>query len=124
MWNEPTKKHMENIPELYKTEGIPAKDKIIHMHFFFATGCDWYVAEYDPTDKVFYGFVILNDWLDCAEWGTFSLDELREMKVNGMEVDRDLHWSPVRAGDVKRICEAHAVQGRTWQRDPKKEYAA
>ncbi|MCR9096386.1 MAG: DUF2958 domain-containing protein [bacterium] len=39
-----------------------------------------------------------------AEWGYFSLPELRSLRTrSGIEVDRDLHWTPTRAGAIQRI---------------------
>ena len=57
MWNKPTKKQLSRIPKLYETDNIPLKDKIIHLHFFIG-GCDWFIAEYDADDDLFFGFSI------------------------------------------------------------------
>jgi hypothetical protein len=58
MWNQPNSNKLAQIPNLYETEKIPLKNKIIHHHFFIG-GCDWYIAEFDGED-IFWGFVILN----------------------------------------------------------------
>lgn len=103
MWNEPSARELAKLPRLYDTEMVSLEDKLIHMHFFLG-GCDWYVAEYDPTDRIIFGYAILNDDLENAEWGYVSIDELRELRTpSGIEVDRDLHWKVRRAGDVDRI---------------------
>ena len=75
------------------------------MHFFLG-GCDWYVAEFDKSTRDLYGFAILNDDLKNAEWGYTNLDELCEITMSGIEVDRDLHWAPRKASEVDRIREA------------------
>ena len=63
----------------------------------------WYAAEFDGQD-LFFGYVILNGDRDMAEWGYFSLNELKQLKDRlGMEVDRDLHWQPRRASEVKEV---------------------
>ena len=113
MWNEPTRKALLALPRLYETDKIPVKDKLIHMHFFIG-GCDWYVAEFDGED-LFFGFVNLNDPLN-AEWGFFSLTELKSIMVQTplrdaltgevlgagvVEIDRDLHW------EVRPFSEVH-----------------
>jgi hypothetical protein len=67
MWNEPTKERLATIPRLYETENIPIKDKPIYLHFFIG-GCDWYIAEFDG-DDIFFGFAILNNDYEMAEWG-------------------------------------------------------
>ena len=104
MWNPPTEQDLKDIPKLYETEDIPLEEKIIHLHFFIA-GCDWYVAEYDGED-LFFGFAIINNDLGCAEWGYVSFEELRDLAVGFVQVDRDLYWKVRPAKEVSRICEA------------------
>jgi len=101
MWNVPTKRQLNSIPGLYQTEHVSAKEKIIHMHFFIG-GCDWYAVEFDGED-VFFGYAVLNGDMDNAEWGYFSLAELQSIAVHGMEIDRDLYWQPVPAGEVEAL---------------------
>ena len=91
MWNEPTDQDLKKMPRLYATENTPAEDTMIYEHFFLG-GCDWYVAEYDPDERVFFGYAILNDDLDNAQWGSISVDRLRQVRTRqGIEVDRDPH---------------------------------
>lgn len=109
MWNEPSLDELARLPELYSTEGTPARDKIIHEHFFLG-GSDWYVAEYGSADRLFFGYAILNSDFDNAEWGYIGFDELRGVRTRlGIEVDRDLHWKPCRAVSVKNIRESGGV---------------
>lgn len=101
MWNKPTIKQLEALPKLYSTENVKLDDKVIRMHFFLG-GSDWFIAEYDPVDRIFFGYAVINgDW-EMSEWGTISLDELESIKVRGIEVDRDLHWSPKKFRDIKK----------------------
>ena len=101
MWNEPTKEQLTKLPALYETENVPLAEKIIGMHFFI-NGSDWYVAEYG--DGLFFGYVILNGDLEMAEWGYFSLEELKQLKSQmGIEVDCDLHWQPKKAGQIPGV---------------------
>jgi len=102
MWNRPDPEELAKIPAFYSTEKVPLKEKIIHMHFFLG-GCDWYAAEYDPESRIFFGFAILNDDLEMAEWGYFSFEELCDLRVKFLEVDRDLHWQPQKAVEIERI---------------------
>ena len=102
MWNRPGPEELAKIPVFYSTEKVPLKEKIIYMHFFLG-GCDWYAAEYDPESQIFFGFAILNDDLEMAEWGYFSLQELCDVKVEFLEVDRDLHFEPQKAMGIERI---------------------
>lgn len=102
MWNEPSPTELAQMPRMYATENVPAKDKPIFMHFFLG-GCDWYVAEYDGEDT-FFGFAILNHDHGNSEWGYVSFTELKELKVGGwLEVDRDLYWQVRPAGQVPGI---------------------
>ena len=103
MWNEPTQERLDRIPRLYKTEHLPIKDKLIHLHFFIG-GCDWYVAEYDG-DDIFFGYAILNNDTECAEWGFVSFSEMKELNVSGIEIDCELeeHWSPTPVSKIPRI---------------------
>lgn len=98
MWNEPTEKQLAKLPKLYETENVPTKDKKVLMHFFIGS-CDWYVTEYSPEDRLFFGWACLGD-LQNAEWGYISLDELKELKVKFMEVDRDLHFVPCKISEI------------------------
>lgn len=105
MWNGPGPEELAKIPAFYSTEKVSLKDKMIHMHFFIG-GCDWYAAEYDPEDQIFFGFAILNNDLEMAEWGNFSFKELCDLRVKFVEVDRDLHWQTRKASEVDRIKQA------------------
>ncbi len=109
MWNEPSREQLARLPRLYSTESVPLPEKLIHMHFFLGS-CDWYAAEYCPSDRLFFGYAILNDDFDNAEWGCFAYDEMRAIRTDsGIEIDRDLHWTRRRAVDVDRI-----VRGNNW----------
>jgi len=115
MWNIPSEEELSKIPKLYVTEDVSAKEKIIHMHFFLG-GSDWYIAEFDGEDS-FFGFVCLNGWKDCAEWGYISFKELKELQVKQpilvdgvrkvvyLEVECDEYWDARKAKDVELIRE-------------------
>lgn len=101
MWNKPSDKQLMALPKMGSTESVKADNKIIRMHFFMG-GSDWYIAEYDPDERMFFGFAVLNgDW-EMAEWGYISLDELLSIKQGFVEVDRDLHWTPKKFSEIKK----------------------
>lgn len=105
MWNQPTAERLANIPDLYETESIPLKDKLIHCHFFLGNS-DWYVAEFNGSDT-FFGFVILNGNCTHAEWGYFTLRKLDQIYVRGYgEVEFDEWWQVRSASQVKKIAAA------------------
>jgi hypothetical protein len=113
MWNEPTKERLAKIPKLYETEDVPLQDKEIHLHFFIG-GCDWYICEWDGKDT-FFGFAILNNDYQMAEWGYISFSELKSIKMDGwLEVDCELEesWKVRKAAQVDKI---RIAQG--WQID-------
>ena len=108
MWNIPNKERLAKLPKLYQTENIPLKEKVIHLHFFIG-GCDWYIAEFDGED-LFWGFAILNNDLQNAEWGYVSFTELKSIKVQGwLEIDCELEecWQIRRAVEIEKIRIAH-----------------
>ena len=79
------------------------KDPVIIAKFFNPQGSGtWYATEYDPEEKMFFGYVsIFGDWND--EWGYFSLAEL-ESYVGpwGLGIERDLYWTEAKASSVIR----------------------
>ncbi|MCA9734271.1 MAG: DUF2958 domain-containing protein [Deferribacteres bacterium] len=99
MWNIPTQEELVLIPRLYETEHIPVEEKIIHLHFFIGQ-CDWYIAEFDGGD-LFFGYANLGDD-EMAEWGYISFQELKDICIRGIEVDRDLYWKPKKFSFAQR----------------------
>ena len=114
MWNEPSKKRLDQIPKLYETERVPIQDKLIYLHFFIGD-CDWYIAEYDGGD-LFFGFAILNNDIEMAEWGYISFSELKDIKIGGSyEIDCELEevWG------IRPICEIEKIREKyLWQTNP------
>ena len=77
------------------------KDPVIVAKFFNPQGAGtWYATEYDPKDKMFFGYVsIFGDWND--EWGYFSLAELESYVGQlGLGIERDLYWKETKASTV------------------------
>jgi len=108
MWNEPTKERLSKLPRLYETEKIPLKEKLIYRHFFIS-GCDWFIAEFDG-DDLFWGFAILNQELQNAEWGYVSFSELKSIKIDGwLKVDCESEdaWRVKRASEIDKVRIAH-----------------
>jgi hypothetical protein len=121
MWNEPSTERLLKIPRLYETENIRAQDKQIHLHFFIG-GCDWYVAEYDRED-IFWGFAILNQDYEMAEWGYVSFSELKSIGVNGIEIDCEVEgaWRVRRAAEIDKIRIANGWRRETEPAQEEKE---
>jgi len=79
------------------------EDPVIIAKFFNPAGRGtWYATEYDPTRKIFFGYVsIFGDYND--EWGSFSLAELESYTSPfGTGIERDLYWTERKASSVIR----------------------
>ena len=102
---------LSRLPRIYETDEVSGLDKLIQMHFFIG-GSDWYAAEYCPRERNFFGYAILNNDLECSEWGYFNLDEMRAIRVPpGIEIDRDLYWDVRPAAQVDKIKRAYERKG-------------
>ncbi len=90
-----TKEVLKKLPALYATENVAFDDKIAVVKFFNPCGAGtWYAVEYDPVEKLFFGFVSIHG-PGCDEWGYFSLEELESIKLPfGLGIERDVHFKP------------------------------
>ena len=73
-----------------------------HLRTFPGGTLTWYATEYDPTQRIFFGYVsIFGDHND--EWGSFALDELEAYRGPfGIGIERDLYFGEKRASEVIR----------------------
>lgn len=79
------------------------KDPLVIAKFFNPAGAGtWYATEYDPKDRLFFGYVsIFGDWND--EWGYFSLDELEAFSGKfGLGIERDRYFNEKSFSQIKR----------------------
>ncbi len=77
-------------------------DPIVIAKFFNPAGAGtWLATEYNPEEKIFFGFVsIFGD--NCDEWGNFSLDELESFRGRfGLGIERDLYFIPA---PISKVC--------------------
>lgn len=81
------------IPLLYDTEDTPLDNKMVYAKFFTPDASwSWYVTEYDPNERLCFGYVIGHE----SEWGYFSLDELESVRSPyGLAIERDIHFKPI-----------------------------
>jgi hypothetical protein len=96
-----TKDLEERFAQVGSQENV--KDPVIIAKFFNPNGVGtWYAIEYDPKDKMFFGYVsIFGDWND--EWGYFSLSELQSYRGTfGLGIERDLYWEERNVSAVVR----------------------
>lgn len=102
MWNTPLKEQLAKIPRLYETEKTPLRDKLVYLHFFLG-GSDWFITEFDGEDT-FFGYALINNDTDNAEWGYVSFQELKELKIFPcFEIDCEVFEKPRKAADINRI---------------------
>jgi hypothetical protein len=87
-----TQEVLNRLPALGSQEN--EKDPIVQVKFFTPdAGWTWYATEGSPEgdDFIFFGYVQGVE----AEWGNFSLRELRTVRgALGLPVERDLHFHP------------------------------
>jgi len=77
------------------------KDPLIIAKYFNPSGAGtWYATEYNPEERLFFGYVsIFGDLND--EWGYFSIDELESFKSQfGLGIERDLYFGEKRASEI------------------------
>ena len=77
------------------------KDPIVIAKFFNPIGRGyWFATEYNPEDKIFFGYVSLfADYND--EWGSFSLDELEDLQLPmGMKIERDAWFKETPSSEI------------------------
>lgn len=67
------------IPELYSTETLPCKEKLVFEHWVFS-GCNfhWLITELDADQKLAFGYAFLND-AQNAEWGYISIQNWKRL---------------------------------------------
>jgi hypothetical protein len=91
----------DTLPPLYSSEKTEFAEKTVHARFFDPyTKWAWYVCEYDPEERLFFGCVIGQE----KEWGEFSLNELESLKMpDGItpRIERDLSFSPALLKDIE-----------------------
>lgn len=86
-----TKAIEKSLPALRSQDG-KGKDAIVRVKFFLES-FTWWGLEYDPKERLFFGFVQSSHCPD-GEYGYFSLTELEQVRGRFGGVERDLYFSP------------------------------
>ena len=91
----------KQLPKLYKTEKELIGDRIAYARYFFPMGAyTAYLLEYDPKERIGFGAVTMGyGW----ELGTMSLDEMEEVKVRGLGIERDLYFKPTKLHEIAEL---------------------
>jgi hypothetical protein len=97
-----TKEILKMTPPILATEGIDSNDKLVTAKYF-AGGLTWYMVEYDPENKIAFGYVQNHVDPSFSEWGDFSIWEFEEYnKGNNFPfIERDLHFKPQKIRELK-----------------------
>lgn len=100
-----TKALKSKIPKLYATEDVAAEDKKIFVKIFDPfSRFTFYGVEYDPDERVFFGWTKSALDPDFDELGYASLTELESVRTKfGLYLERDRYYTPDKytIGDVK-----------------------
>ena len=97
-----TQELREHLPPLYSQEHV--EDPMVICKFFHPLSTmTWYAIEGSPEedDFIFFGWV----HSDQPELGYFSLNEMQEVQVMGLGIERDLHFTPKKLSEVKKLHE-------------------
>lgn len=98
----------KQLPKLYSTEKELIGDKTAYARYFFPMGAyTAYLLEYDPKSRIGFGAVTMGyGW----ELGNMSLDEMEEVKIHGLGIERDLYFTPKKLHEIAELEEI--VKGR------------
>jgi len=81
-----TKEIEKRFEQIWTQEHL--EDPIVVVKFFHPlANITRYATEYDPNDRVFFGYVDS----EFGERWTFSLDELESVVVNWLKIERDMY---------------------------------
>jgi len=92
-----TKIDLENLPKLYETE--EQEDPIVHVKLFHPMGgSTWLLTEYEPETKMAFGYAYITD----GELGYIPLEELEQINIAGLKVERDNYFTPKPLSKAKK----------------------
>jgi hypothetical protein len=96
-----TKEILKKLPPLYATDGKPKDQVMVQLKLFNPNGAGtWYITEYNPEEKLAFGFATLGD-PEMAELGYISIQELEEYRGRmGLGIERDIHFDPMPLSEV------------------------
>jgi hypothetical protein len=99
-----TKAIKKAAPPLYSTEDVALGDKTVVASLFDPTGrFTFYMMEYDPEQRLAFGWVVSPISPEYDELGYISVDELEGVRgALGLGIERDMYFSPKPFRDVAR----------------------
>ncbi len=94
---------LSEAPKLYETDGAKIRDVAVKLfHSLFTL----YVVEYDPKDKLAFGYMKNEEDEYLSEWGYSSIEELLEL---GFEMDLYFEDRTIAFDGTISKKESHAV---------------
>jgi len=97
-----TKELEKKIPGLYSTDGKDPSQVKVYIHYFTPfSNWDWYITEYNGKD-IMFGLVKGHE----VELGYINL---KELKSQGMNVERDLYFEPQSLSTVMKETGYHTT---------------
>ena len=93
-----TKELEETIPAMYSDDNTKLEEKIIYAKFYIHNWT-WWILEYSKEERVFFAYV---QGLE-KELGYVSLEELENLNINGLKVERDLYFTPTKFKKIKEL---------------------
>ena len=83
-------------PAFNSQEDKSTTEIMVVAKFFNPCGAGtWYMTEYDPKQRMGFGWVTLGFGPECDELGYFSIDELESIEGPlKIGIERDIHWQP------------------------------
>lgn len=91
------KKRLINFP-LYSQESKKGEAVCSAKYFFPAGAWTWYILEGNIETDEYFG-VVINDCGE-GEYAYISINELQNLKVRGLGVERDICFSPCKLKDI------------------------
>lgn len=91
------KKRIEKYP-LYSQDGKGKEAQCVAKFFFPAGAWTWYILEGDIDNDYYYG-VVINGHGE-GEYAYISINELQNLRVRGLGVERDICFHPCKLKDI------------------------
>lgn len=90
-----TKEILRRLPPIGSTAELKPDLVKVPLKLFNPSGAGtWYITEYDPEERLAFGFANLGDPI-MAELGYVSLDELESVRLPfGLKIERDMSFDP------------------------------
>ncbi len=87
---------LASIPKIGPFGSLGEQEPLVARAHYFYGSSDWFITEYDPKEKMFFGYVILNGDTQNSELGYIFSDEL----VGNGKIELDFYWEPKRLDEA------------------------